>query len=71
MSFNNFNKLTLSKNPRFNSGICLVCGEHMDLLLHIHAESHGFKDAYDQIKYGYWLEDWRRNDNGKIFRADK
>ena len=37
------------KNRRFNPGTCLICGLHFDVLLHIHAESHGFKDAYEMI----------------------
>ena len=52
-------KLKLSKDPRFNSGICTVCGEHLDLLLHVHAQEHGFKDAYDQIKQGKYKSDWK------------
>ena len=59
-------KLKLSKDPRFNSGICTVCGEHLDLLLHIHAQGHGFKDAYDQIKQGKYKPDWKLDYKEKI-----
>lgn len=58
MGYVNLNTLTRSKDPRFNSGICTVCGEHLDVLLHLHAQSHGFKDAYDQIKQGKYKADW-------------
>ena len=51
-------KLTRSKDPRFNSGICTICGEHLDVLLHSHSQQHGFKDAYEQIAYGEYKADW-------------
>ena len=63
---NSLDKLKLSKDPRFNSGICTVCGEHVDVLLHMHAQLHGFKDAYDQIKQGKYKPDWKTNYKEKI-----
>lgn len=39
-------------NRRFNPGKCLICGLHFDVLLHTHAESHGFKNAYQMINAG-------------------
>lgn len=51
-------KLKLSKDPRFNSGICLICGEHVDVLLHVHSQLHGYKDAYEQIRKGKYKTDW-------------
>lgn len=35
---------------RFYPGICLDCGCHFDVLTHYHAQSHGYKDAYEMIK---------------------
>ena len=51
-------KLNRSKDPRFNSGICTICGEHMDVLLHIHSQQHGYADAYEQIACGAYKSDW-------------
>ena len=48
------------KNRRFNPGTCLICGLHFDVLLHIHAESHGFKDAYEMIDAGLVKFDYER-----------
>lgn len=41
-------------DKRFTPGLCLCCGEYVDVLLHIHAEQHGFKDAYEQIEKGMY-----------------
>lgn len=48
------------KNRRFNPGTCLICGLHFDVLLHLHAESHGFKDAYEMIDAGLVEFDYER-----------
>lgn len=42
-------KYNKNEDPRFNSGICLLCGEHFDVLLHCHSQQHGYKNAYEQI----------------------
>jgi hypothetical protein len=61
MTNERLDRLKLSKDPRFNSGICTICGEHMDLLLHVHSQEHGFKDAYEQIKAGKYKLDYQVN----------
>lgn len=61
MEHNPLNKLKLSKDPRYNSGICTICGEHLDMLLHLHSQLHGFKDAYDQIRHGKYKLDYKIN----------
>ena len=48
------------KNRRFIPVTCLICGLHFDVLLHIHAESHGFKDAYEMIDAGLVKFDYER-----------
>ncbi len=45
--------LPRSKNKtRWSSGFCKICGEHMDLVTHYHANLHGYKRAEDLIRAG-------------------
>jgi hypothetical protein len=45
--------LPKSKKPtRWSSGVCKLCGEHMDCITHLHAERHGYKSAEDLIAAG-------------------
>lgn len=37
---------------RWCSGFCKLCGEHMDCITHLHAESHGYKSAEELIEAG-------------------
>lgn len=32
---------------------CMVCGEMLDVLTHVHAQSHGYKDREEIIAAGY------------------
>lgn len=52
----------LHKNTdiRFNPGICKVCGQHFDVLLHSHAELDGYKNAYEMIKDGVIVFDFEQ-----------
>lgn len=61
----NYARYHRCKNRRFNPGTCLICGLHYDVLLHIHAESHGFKDAYEMINAGMIEFDYERYDKCK------
>ena len=38
---------------RWSSGICKICGEHMECITHSHAEKHGYKKAEDLIAEGH------------------
>ena len=40
------------KKTRWCGGFCKLCGEHMDCITHLHAESHGYKSAEDLIAAG-------------------
>lgn len=51
-------KYNKNEDPRFNSGICLLCGEHFDVLLHCHSQQHGYKNAYEQIDDNKVKFDW-------------
>lgn len=31
---------------------CLICGKHLDLLTHVHAEGHGYANKYELIEDG-------------------
>lgn len=64
--YERLSKLTKSKDPRFNSGICTICGEHMDVLLHLHSQLHGYKDAYEQIACGTYRVDFDFNFEGDV-----
>jgi hypothetical protein len=37
---------------RWAPGFCKICGEHMDVITHSHAELHGYKRAEDLITAG-------------------
>ena len=45
------------KKTRWSSGFCKLCGEHMDCVTHLHAESHGYKSAEEFIKAGNYAYD--------------
>ena len=47
-----------NKEPRFNSGTCLICNEHFDVLLNLHSQQHGDKNAQEQIDDNKVLFDW-------------
>lgn len=53
-------KINLPKpkhKTRWCSGFCKICGEHMECVTHLHAESHGYKSAEDFIKAGMYAFD--------------
>jgi hypothetical protein len=37
---------------RWCAGTCLICGEHMDVVTHYHAQIHGYDSAEDYIADG-------------------
>ena len=56
-----------SKPPNLPSGVtfsidnpctCNVCGLHLNILTHYHAEQHGYKDKYALIEAGH--VSWKR-----------
>lgn len=42
----------ISKNLRFCSGTCNICGDRLDVTTYVHAEKHGFSDPYEFIHKG-------------------
>ena len=56
----NYASIKECKNRRFNTGTCLICHQHFDVLLHIHAEEHGFKNAYEMIDSGVVVFDYEK-----------
>lgn len=68
-----FARIHKCKNRRFNTGTCLLCGLHFDVLLHAHAESHGYKDAYEMIRAGvvrFDYEDFQKRKRAKRCRQN-
>lgn len=55
------------RDDRFNPGICLLCGEHFNVLLHCHSQAHGYADAYAQINDKKVKFDWELRDENKRF----
>jgi hypothetical protein len=45
------------KKTRWSSGFCKLCGEHMECVTHLHAESHGYKSAEEFIEAGNYAFD--------------
>lgn len=37
---------------RLKSGICTVCGEYLNVILHTHAQKHGYETAEEFINAG-------------------
>lgn len=62
---NNSDKSEYTFDDRFLSKncICKLCGEHIDVVLHQHAQLHGFKDAYEFLAKDCVLYD--KGDNKK------
>ena len=46
----NYKYLGKKKKTRWFPCFCTLCGEKFDFLSHNHAETHGYKDAYEMIK---------------------
>jgi len=42
----------ISKDLRFCSGTCKICGERLDVVTYNHAEKHGFDNPYKFIHTG-------------------
>lgn len=42
----------VSKNLRFCSATCNICGERLDVITYVHAEKHGYSDPYKFIHKG-------------------
>jgi len=42
----------IKHKTRWTGGVCLICGEYMEVITNMHAEKHGFKSADDMINAG-------------------
>lgn len=42
----------IKHKTRWTGGVCLICGEYMEVITNMHAEKHGFKSADDMIEAG-------------------
>lgn len=48
-----FNKLKSKyKNKENQPCICLLCGYELNILTHVHAEKHGYKNKYEMMEAG-------------------
>ena len=40
------------KNSENRPCICTLCGDNLNILTHVHAEKHGFKNKYEMMEAG-------------------